>query len=253
MTQDERLIELEQRIKRHGKVTLEEICQQYGISTDSARRDLVRLSHNPQIMRIRGGAILAETRVGVPFVNRPQFDQTKQRLAQGAVRSIASHEILFIDAGTTSVALARQLVQPATVITNSPEVLNEAIGKPHIAITVLGGSLDAHSHAILGSTTVAQIRQYHADRAIIGVSALSAAGITTETEADAQLKLAMAQQARKVVCITAFEKFNTQLMHQSCGWADIDQIVTDRTPPEAILALIEQYEIELLVVDNDPR
>jgi DeoR/GlpR family transcriptional regulator of sugar metabolism len=250
MTQEERLIELEELIKNQGKVTLEYICQQYSISYDSARRDLVKLTKLPDIMRIRGGAILDEKRIEQPFVKRVHFSEEKELLSRFAVKSIQENEIIFLDAGTTSAAIARQLTTPSNVITNSIEVLNEIIGRKQIHISILGGSFDDYSHAILGNTTIEQIKKYRADKAFIGVSALSESGITADTELDALLKIAMANQSKKVICVTSSSKFNTQSMYQSCSWSDIDCVITDRTPPKNLLKLIEDNDVELEVVDG---
>lgn len=250
MTQDERLIELDEVIKSQGKVTLDYICQQYNISPDSARRDLVKLAQLPHILRIRGGAILAEKRVESPYIQRAHFSPDKALLSAWAAKIINEKEILFIDAGTTSAALARKLPANVNVITNSIEVLNEIIGNQGISISVLGGAFDDYSHAILGNTAIEQIKRYHADKAFIGVSALSDSGITTDTELDALQKVAMARQSKKVICITSFTKFNTQLMHQSCHWSDIDHIITDKMPPQNILNLIEEHDVELVVVNE---
>jgi len=110
---------------------------------------------------------------------------------------------------------------------------------------------DEFSHTILGNITIEQIKRYQADKTFIGVSALSEAGITTDTEVDALLKMAMAQQSKQVICISTFSKFNTQLMYQSCQWSDIDYVITDKTPPANILKLIEANEVELIVVNDD--
>lgn len=251
MTQEERLIELEELIKAQGKITLEHICQQYNISYDSARRDLVKLTQLPHIMRIRGGAILAEAHVALPYVQRAQFSADKALLSACAAKTINEKEIIFIDAGTTSAALARQLPAPVSVITNSIEVLSELMGNKGVNISILGGAFDDYSHAILGNTAIEQIKRYQANKAFIGVSALSEVGITTDTELDALQKMAMAKQAKKVICITSFTKFNTQSMYQSCSWSDIDLIITDKTPPKNILKLIEENDVELMVVDED--
>ncbi|ROP62032.1 DeoR family transcriptional regulator [Enterobacter sp. BIGb0383] len=250
MTQEERLIELEELIKTQGKVTLDYICQQYNISSDSARRDLVKLTQLPHILRIRGGAILAEARVESPYVQRTQFSPEKALLSAWAAKTVVEKEILFIDAGTTSSALARQLPTSISVITNSIEVLSEIIGRKGVSISILGGSFDDYSHAILGNTALEQIKKYHADKAFIGVSALSESGITTDTELDALQKVAMAKQSKKVICIASSTKFNLQLMYQSCSWSDIDHIITDKMPPKNILKLIEEHDVELMVVDK---
>ena len=205
----------------------------------------------PGIIRIRGGAILSEKRVSLSFHQRSEFNPVKEVLARRALPMLNEHDILFLDAGTTTAALAHHLQTPATVITNSLEVLNEISGKENIKKCVLGGMFDEFSHTILGNITIEQIKHYQADKTFIGVSALSEAGITTDTELDALLKIAMAQQSQRVICIATFSKFNTQLMHQSCQWSDIDCVITDKRPPANILKCIEENEVELIVVADE--
>lgn len=251
MTQDERLIELEAQVKTQGKVTLDYICQQYQISYDSARRDLVKLTKLPSIIRIRGGAILSEKRVSVSYKERSEFNPVKELLARRALSLINENDIIFLDAGTTTAALAHHLQTPTSIITNSLEVLNEVNGKENIKRYVLGGMFDEFSHTILGNITIEHIKRYQADKTFIGVSALSEAGITTDTEVDALLKMAMAQQSKQVICIVTSSKFNTQLMYQSCQWSDIDYVITDKTPPANVLKLIEANEVELIIVNDE--
>nr|WP_321238933.1 DeoR/GlpR family DNA-binding transcription regulator [uncultured Tolumonas sp.] len=250
MTQEERLIELEAFVRAQGKVTLDYICQQYQISYDSARRDLVKLTKIPGILRIRGGAILSEKRLSLSYLQRSEFSETKDYLARHALNLINENDIIFLDAGTTMAALAHHLQTPSNIITNSIEVLNELNGKDNIRKCVLGGAFDEFSHTILGQITIEQIKRYQADKTFLGVSALSEAGITTDTEMDALLKIAMAQQSKMVICIATFSKFNSQLMYQSCGWAEIDCVITDKQPPANILKCIEENEVELIIVTD---
>ncbi len=249
MTQEERLIEIEARVKNHGKITIDEICQSYDISYDSARRDLVKLADRPGILRIRGGAILDEKRVSLSFQQKEIESTVKQNLAAYGASLINEQDIVFLDAGTTCAVIARHLDVPSSVISNSLECLYELSGKRHIKKRVLGGSFDDFSHAILGETTTEQIKKYQANKAFIGVSALSDAGITTDLESDANLKKAMASQSTQVICVTESSKFNTQLMYQSCLWSDIDFVITDKRPPENIIRQLEIYDVELLMVD----
>ncbi len=250
MTQDERLIELELHIKNHGKVTLDYICERYGISYDSARRDLVKLGTIPGILRIRGGAILSDTHKHPSFTQRNGPDPIKQNLAKIAASLVEKNDIIFLDAGTTTALLASHLDQEASVITNSLECLVELAPKSYIRKSVLGGLFDDYSHAILGNMTIENIKKYQANKAFIGVSAISECGITTDSEMDAELKKAMAGQSRQVICITKANKYNTQLMYQSCGWEHIDCIICESHPPQNILEKIEYYDVELIVLNQ---
>jgi DeoR/GlpR family transcriptional regulator of sugar metabolism len=247
MTQEERLIALEAKIKKHGTIKIEEICEIYDISYDSARRDLVKLSNRAGILRIRGGAILDETKQSLPYHHKPKNNPIQKMLAAFTASLVKEQDIVFIDAGTTCTALAHYLNVPCSVITNSLECLNELSNKANIRKCVLGGSFDDFSHAILGDMTIEQIKKFQANKAFIGVSALSETGITTDLETDANLKLAMASQATQVLCIVEEGKFNTQLMFQSCAWSDIDIIITNQRPPENIVKQMQSYDVELII------
>ncbi|CAM2789750.1 DeoR/GlpR family DNA-binding transcription regulator [Vibrio mytili] len=249
MTQEERLIEIEAHIKTHGKITIDAICQRYDISYDSARRDLVKLSDHPGILRIRGGAILDDKKVTLSFSQRSKTNPIKQKLSAFGASLVKEHDIVFLDAGTTCAALAEQLDVRCSVITNSLEGLNALSESPNVKKCVLGGTFDDFSHAILGDITTQQIKRYQANKAFIGVSALSESGITTDLESDANLKLAMANQSTQVICIAEESKFNTQLMFQSCLWSDIDFVVTNRRPPENIVKQMEHHGVELIIVN----
>ncbi|MGF1754915.1 DeoR/GlpR family DNA-binding transcription regulator [Vibrio makurazakiensis] len=253
MTQDERLIALENHIKKYGKITIDEICHTYGISYDSARRDVVKLSSYPGILRIRGGLILDEKKVSLSFEQKPKQSPIKQKLAEFGASLVKEHDIIFVDAGTTGASLAYYLNVSSSVITNSLECLNEISSKPNIRKCVLGGTFDDFSHAILGDMTIEQIKKFQANKAFIGVSALSESGITTDLETDANLKRAMAQQATQVICIVEASEFNTQLMYQSCSWSDIDFIVTNHNPPENIVKQMELHGVELIVVSGTSK
>lgn len=248
MTQEERLIAIEEQIKNHGKVTIEEICQTYAISYDSARRDLVKLSERPGILRIRGGAILDEKTVSLSFHQRSGTDPIKLKLANFGASLVEENDIIFLDAGTTCTALAQNLTVKSTVITNSIESLSALSHKPNVRKSVLGGAFDDFSHAILGDMTIEQIKKYQASKAFIGIGAISESGITTDLETDANLKLAMAKQSKQVICVVDSTKFNTQLMYQSCTWADIDIVVTIQRPPENIVKQIERHGVEVVIL-----
>ncbi|MBF9000198.1 DeoR/GlpR family DNA-binding transcription regulator [Vibrio nitrifigilis] len=251
MTQEERLIELESYLREHGKVTLEFICERFDISYDSARRDLVKLGTIPGILRIRGGAILNESQIHRSFSQRNEPNPTKQKLAVLAASLIKPSDTVFLDAGTTNMLLAQQLETESTIITNSLESVNALMGKKQIRKCVLGGEFDEFSHTILGNTTVEQIGKYRANLAFIGVSALSDAGITADNENDATLKRAMAEQSAKVILVATSNKFNTQLPYQSCRWQDIDCLITADKPPKNILEKLEQYGVELILLNEN--
>lgn len=57
MFMEERQQEIAEHIKTYGKILISEIVEKYGVSEESARRDLRILERNGMCKRTRGGAI----------------------------------------------------------------------------------------------------------------------------------------------------------------------------------------------------
>lgn len=251
MTQEERLLAIEALVRQQQKITLEEICHLYGISADTARRDLLKLIQRPGILRVRGGAILApDTGLPLSYLERNQADPTKKILARVAASMISAHDHILLDTGTSLTAMVEFLQPPLHVVTNSVDIFSRLSHCGHIQLSLLGGQFDAHTRAIMGSDTVTQLQNYHPVKAFIGVCGLSAQGLSTADPAEAAIKHAMMQRAHKVILICEHTKFNQQFFYQIGSWALIDCVITDQTPPDAILAALTHHDIELIVVPS---
>lgn len=251
MTQDERLLELNEIIVRQGKVTLEFICQRYGISYDSARRDLVRLTQQAGILRIRGGALYQpEKPAGRSYDERAQPSALKSRLAQAALGLIQPHDVIMLDTGSILAGLARSIQVEATLITNSVDILIDASHRPHLRSIMLGGEFNAFNRAIYTAESIRQLQGYQADKAFIGVPAFSADGVSCEQEMEAMFKRTLAQRAAYTVCIGEQAKFGQRLLYTACPWETIDCVITDQPPPAAMRQILEAHDVHVLIVEE---
>jgi DeoR/GlpR family transcriptional regulator of sugar metabolism len=252
MTQEERLLAIETCVRRQQKITLDEICQLYGISPDTARRDLVKLTQRPGILRVRGGAIVSpDTCLPLSYLERDQHDPIKKRLARVAASLIAANDHILLDTGTSLTAMVEFLQPTVHVVTNSVDIFSRLSHCEQIHLSLLGGQFDTHTRAIMGSETVHQLQQYHLVKAFIGVCGLSAHGLSTADPAEAAVKHAMMLRAQKVILVCEHTKFNQQFFYQIGTWSQIDCVITDRPPPEAIQAALTYHDIELIVVPQE--
>lgn len=251
MTQDERILALNEIITRQGKVTLDFICQRFGISVDSARRDLVRLSRQPGILRIRGGALYQpEKPVGRSYDERAQPDAVKSRLARAAVTLIQPHEVILLDTGSTLAELTRRIEVEATLITNSIDILAIASHQPGLRSIMLGGEFNPFNRAIYTPESVRQLQGYQADKAFIGVPAFSTGGVSCEQEVEATFKCTLAGQAAYTICIAEHAKFGQRLLYPACRWDEIDCVITDQAPPPAMRQVLEAHDVHVWIVEE---
>ncbi|MBN0872258.1 DeoR/GlpR family transcriptional regulator, partial [Pseudomonas aeruginosa] len=98
--------------------------------------------------------------------------QTKQRLGQQVAARIPSGSTLFLDAGSTLLAVAAQLKGPLTVITASLDIAQLFSDRADIQLILLGGQWDSKHRLFAGSATLSLVTRYRADIAILGACAL---------------------------------------------------------------------------------
>ena len=121
-----RLVQIKQILLREGKIVNTDLCERFGISMATARRDLDILESEGIIHRVYGGAVPAQTDREDPSI--PRWERRRQEgltqkesIALRAVEMIPDNCTIYLDSGTTLYEVAKCLVGRSnlTVITNS--------------------------------------------------------------------------------------------------------------------------------------
>ena len=97
--------------------TVQELCEALNASESTIRRDLTELARQGRLNKVHGGATLPD---GQFLADEPTM-AAKEALAVGQKRSIAqaaadliwAEDFIYIDAGTTTLAMVRALSGPA--------------------------------------------------------------------------------------------------------------------------------------------
>lgn len=247
MTQEERLIHLTTLLEQQGKITLNEICDQFGVSRDSARRDLVKLTQLPGIQRIRGGAMATPVSAQSKPYSGKTISAAKHAMALCAAELVDEQDYLVLDTSTTLSLMAGYLTVPATIVTNSVNIVANTEQNSALNVHLLGGHFDPYSRAVLGAQAQQQMAGYHVNKAFIGVCALSERGLTTNYEQEAAMKKAMMAQAEQVILVCEHQKMGVENFHHVCDIAAIDMVITDAEPTAALQQLFERHDIQCIV------
>jgi DeoR/GlpR family transcriptional regulator of sugar metabolism len=192
-----------------GRVVAKDVAAELGISEDSVRRDLRELAAAGLCQRVYGGA-LRSSPAARPYEERLDLaTESKERVARAAIRLIRPGSTIILDAGTTTLAMARML--PAelevTVITPSPLVAVALAEHPLAEVFLIGGRLSRHSMVTGGALALEAIRHLRADQFFMGVTGVHPeAGLTTGDLDDAATKRALAAQASETYVLASREK-----------------------------------------------
>ena len=229
------------RLSETGQLSISELVAELQVSADTIRRDLSDLEQQGVLQKSHGGAIA----LNVPAMTRQGrnalLTQTKQlrnsgpvlaeleRQGQQVAARIPSGSTLFLDAGSTLLAVAAQLKGPLTVITASLDIAQLFSDRAGIQLILLGGQWDSKQRLFAGSATLSLVTRYRADIAILGACALHAGlGLSASQEADADVKRAMLAASAEHWLVADHTKLNRCEPWRVAGLSDIHHLFLDR-------------------------
>ncbi|MEO7044035.1 MAG: DeoR/GlpR family DNA-binding transcription regulator [Ferruginibacter sp.] len=226
------------QVNLHNKVLSTDLSQQINVSDDTVRRDLQQLADEGKIIKVHGGALSPSFHFG-HHISREVYGYTQKKvIAQKAASLIQDGMFVLTGGGTTIIELARALPVNlrATFISGSIPALFEYSSHPNIEVIAIGDKIAKNSRITVGMEAISKIRELKADLCILGVNAISLENGVSDNDWDVvQIKKAMIESARKLVCLTISEKINSQQPLQICECKDIDMLITELTPESAIL------------------
>lgn len=218
-------------VETRRAVRLEELSTTLGVSPATVRRDLNELATRGRLRRVHGGAVAADGRLDEPHfdVKAEAAAGQKTRIAARAVQLLAPDDTVYLDSGSTVLAVSRLLHgwDRLTVVTNSLPVANELLGRGPRLILV-GGELRERSQAMVGPLTRRLLEDINVDRALMGTFAFSLeAGMTTTDPGEAYTKELVLGRAREVILLADSGKLGTRSLVHAGGLDAVDVLVTD--------------------------
>ena len=257
----ERQDHVERTIAADGRVTVVDLAREFDVTTETIRRDLAQLETRGVVRRVHGGAVAASktSRAEESIAQRRDRNAAaKARIAQLAMRLLPGSfsGAIAIDAGTTTGLLAEQVArwhpdaahQSFVVITNSLSVASIVAENPDIEVQLLGGRLRGITSAAVGASTLAQLARLRPDIAFIGANGVHADfGLSTPDEEEAAVKRALTLGARRAVAVVDASKLDEEALVSFARLDDLDTLITDHEPGEALAAALRGSEVEVLV------
>ena len=232
------------------RVAVADMADRLGVSMETIRRDLKLLEERGQLRRIHGGAMPVLPQRDRPLPERETVGAgEKAAIAQLTLSMLEPGSTVFLDTGTTTLALARALggVAGLTVVTNSLDIALTASRFGQHDVQVAGGTLRANDNALVGYDTLAFVRKYSFDVAVMGIAAIDAErGFMDFEDDEAELRRVLARQARLRLIVAHHGKFGAQGRIRTLAFQDIDRLVTDRAPADAFADAFAQAGLEVV-------
>ena len=180
-----------------GRVSVQELSGELGVSAVTIRRDLAALNADGRLLRVHGGA-MPSARMTCELSFREKASQhtaEKEAIGRAAAALAPRDATVFFDTGTTTLAVARALrhAKPRTIITVNLFIAAELIGEADTRVLMPGGEVGRKSPDLLGEWALRTLSEVNVDIAFLGCDSVDIAdgfyAVTPESAAVSRLML----------------------------------------------------------------
>jgi DeoR family fructose operon transcriptional repressor len=229
-------------LARHT-VAVTELAELFDVSPMTIRRDLQALEEQGLVEAVHGGARSSlQSPFELSFAQRELVNaDAKRAIGRLAASLVSDGEAIALDASTTTVQVARNLVgrRQVTVVTNGIKAAAELGHRPGIDVIVTGGQLH-QTASLVGPFARATIEQLRVDWLFFSVTGITDdLALTGPSEFDAETKAALMGIARRVVLVADSTKFGRDSYVRVASLSAVHDVVTDINLASAWVEQIE--------------
>lgn len=223
-------------LREQGRVEVAQLALAYGVSEDTVRRDLHALAARGLLQKTHGGAVALHT-PAMPTLQRATLQSgAKRAIGHAAARLVQPNDSLFVDGGTTTLALIEALKapdapRPLTVVTHALDIALALSDEPQVRLMLAGGQWLAAPRIFVGDAALAAVRASRADIAFLGACALHPrAGLTAHEPQEAPLKRAMVEGAARRIVLADARKLDVVASCAVAALDELDRVISDAAP-----------------------
>jgi len=250
---EERRRAIVELLNRDGRVLVRQLARQFRTSEVTIRKDLEVLHEQRHLQRTHGGALTArEGALEDPSLREKEqlHRQEKLRIATAAAEIVRPGQVIILDSGTTTTAIARALKarDNLTVVTNAVNIAAE-LSTSSMEVILTGGTLRRNSFSLVGPIAEETLRHLNADLLFLGVDGLDVRyGLSTPNLLEAKVNRVMIEVARRTIAVCDASKFGRRSLSQIAATAALQEIITDRKAPKQDVRALRKLGIEVSLV-----
>jgi DeoR/GlpR family transcriptional regulator of sugar metabolism len=249
LTQQERHAQLLALLRREGTVRIATLAKAFGVTTETARRDLDELARSGALKRTYGGAA-SRSLIDEPAIGMRGRAHAAERALVGvaAARLVEPGEALMIDCGSTTSLFANALAARdlrLTVLTNCLPVARALGTSAHCRVVLCPGDYVSREGGVFGPDAVEFIRRFKANTALIGAGGLTADGVTDADSHGCAIKRAMIERAERRLLLVDRSKFDVVQFERVCALSDIDALVCEAPPPARLASALRRAGVRV--------
>lgn len=250
MLAEERFSQILALLAEKRTATVQELCEALNVSESTIRRDLLELDRQGRVNKVHGGATLpsSQFRADEPTMEAKETLAVSQKntIAKAAAALIQADDFVYLDAGSTTLAVARAVsgaALDAHYVTNGIAHAR-LLAQKSCHVCVPGGLLRPRTEAIIGAAAITALQQFNFTKAFIGANGVALnVGFTTPDPEEAAVKAVGVRRARETWYLVDDSKFG-RVYPAVIGEIYSGAILTNRCPDPKYrqLTLVKETE-----------
>jgi len=237
-------------IERQGTISMQALFREFEASEATIRRDLLLLEKNALVIRRRGEVFALKKELESAFQQRANLNRpAKQAIAHIAANLIQDNDTVILDAGSTTLEIARLLTQRTnlTIVTNSLPIAN-ILAPTKVSLLFAGGHLFSQNMSTQGPDTEAFFKKIEVNKAFVGASGVrKSVGLETLNPYEAEIKRLMVRSAKQSYGVIDASKFDMAGVNVFCEFSELDFLITDKPIADtAMRDVLKQNKVTVL-------
>lgn len=249
-----RLKEMEQYISQHGFVTINELCEAFGVHKNTVRTYVNELAEKGIIEKTYGGVSYKTYKLPTSYEERASVDvDSKKIIGQLAAGLLEEDDVVYVDSGTTvSMLFQDQAILPdhLTIITNNLYVINWCFQNTGYTVFALPGKGDRDLNCFASLETIESLYTYNFRKAFLGIRGIAVDGdLSSASPIDAKIKKTVLEVSQQTILLAVADKVGKPAMRNFATMDEVDIWVCDRES-SAVRKIADQSEVRLIVPQN---
>ena len=240
-------------VEGRGSVAVRELSEELGVSEATIRRDLRELGDSGAVTRTHGG-VVNNTSAFVDLPNEERMlvrSAEKKRIGRAAIDLLGGDEVVFLDAGTTALAVAEHahLKPDCRYVTTCLRIASRLRDQRIPNFYMIGGAYIGVNDSFGGTLATSAIRALSFDVSFLCCSAidLERRAISLGDEGYSQVQTEVVKATRRNMVVAHHEKLAACGFIRTASFDDIDCLVTDAEIDEDSRLRIENADIEVVL------
>jgi DeoR/GlpR family transcriptional regulator of sugar metabolism len=247
-----------ERLRVEGEASIADLAVKFGTSEMTIRRDLDLLETKGLARRVRGGAILVQSRSYEPPIlqRATHMFEAKRRIGAAAAALLHENETVVLDVGTTTHEMAKAIREDLnlTVITSSLLIATELSTRLLVKTIVTGGVVRHGEMSLVGARAEDSFDDLNCDTVFLGVAGVSdTKGISEYNLDDTKVKQAAITSGRRVVVLADATKIGQVAFVTVAPMRTVDLLITNAPPENPIIRAIKKLGVDVLHVEPFER